>query len=125
MRQGAYDYQTKPLNLGKLEAVIERGVGHQRLVFEQHELKRRLDEHYGFGNLVGKSRQMVNIYSAVRQIAPTKTTVLIQGETGTGKDLIAQAIHNNSPRRDAPFVKLNCASIPEALVESELFGHVA
>jgi DNA-binding NtrC family response regulator len=124
MRQGAYDFQTKPLNLGKLEAVIERGMGRQRLVFEQHELKRRLDEQYGLGSLVGKSRPMVKVYQAVRQVAPSKATVLIQGETGTGKDLIAQAIHNSGPRRDAPFVKLNCASIPEALVESELFGHV-
>lgn len=125
MRQGAADFQTKPLNLGKLEAVIERGLGQQRLVLEQHELRRRLDERYGLGSLVGKSRQMVRVYDAVRQIAPSRGTVLIQGETGTGKDLVAQAIHNNSPRRDARFVKLNCASIPEALVESELFGHVA
>jgi DNA-binding NtrC family response regulator len=125
MRQGAADFQTKPLNLGKLEAVIQRGLGQQRLVLEQHELRRRLDERYGLGSLVGKSRQMVRVYDAVRQIAPSRGTVLIQGETGTGKDLVAQAIHNNSPRRDARFVKLNCASIPEALVESELFGHVA
>jgi DNA-binding NtrC family response regulator len=125
MREGAYDFQTKPLNLGKLDAVIQRGIGRQRLVSEQVELKRRLDESYGLGSLVGKSRQMSAVYSAVRQIAPTKAIVLVQGETGTGKDLIAQAIHNNGPRRDAPFVKLNCASIPEALVESELFGHVA
>lgn len=125
MRQGAYDFQTRPVNLGKLEAVIQHGIGRQRLVVEHHTLQRRLDEQYGLGNLVGKSRQMVQVYNAVRQIAPTKATVLIQGETGTGKDLIAQAIHNNSPRKDAPFVKLNCASISEALVESELFGHVA
>ncbi len=125
MRQGASDFQTKPVNLGKLEAVIERGLGRQRLILEQHELRRRLDERYGLGSLVGKSRQMVRVYDAVRQIAPSRGTVLIQGETGTGKDLVAQAIHNNSPRRDAKFVKLNCASIPEALVESELFGHVA
>lgn len=125
MRQGALDFQTKPLNLGKLDAVIELGLGRQRLVFEQHELRRRLDEKYGLGSLVGKSRGMIKVYEAVRQIAPTRATVLIQGETGTGKDLVAQAIHTNSPRRDAPFVKLNCASIPEALVESELFGHVA
>ena len=125
MRQGAYDFQTKPLNLGKLEAVIQRGLGHQRLVLEQYELRRRLDERYGLGNLVGRSPQMVKVYNAVRQVAPTKATVLIQGETGTGKELIAQAIHNNSPRRDAPFVKLNCASVPEAVADSELFGHVA
>jgi DNA-binding NtrC family response regulator len=125
MRQGAYDYQTKPLNLDKLVAVVERGLGRQRLILEHHELRRRLDEQYGLGSLVGKSPQMVRVYNAVRQIAPARATVLVVGETGTGKDLIAQAIHNNSPRRDAPFVKLNCASIPEALVESELFGHVA
>ncbi|HOF40990.1 MAG TPA: sigma-54 dependent transcriptional regulator, partial [Candidatus Hydrogenedentes bacterium] len=122
--QGAYDFQTKPINLGKLEAVIQRGLGRMRLMLEQHELKRRLDEQYGLGNLVGKSRPMIKVYNAVQQIAPSKSTVLVQGETGTGKDLVAQAIHNNSPRRDAPFVKLNCATIPEALVESELFGHV-
>lgn len=125
MRQGAYDFQVKPVNLGKLEAVVERGIGRQRLLLEQHELKRRLDEQYGLGSLVGRSRQMLRVYDVVRQVAPTQATVLIQGETGTGKDLIAQALHNNSLRRDAPFVKLNCASIPEALVESELFGHVA
>ncbi|MCC6699364.1 MAG: sigma-54-dependent Fis family transcriptional regulator [Candidatus Hydrogenedentes bacterium] len=125
MRQGAADFQTKPVNLGKLEAVIQSGLGRQRLVFEQLELRRRLDERYGLGSLIGKSRQMARVYDAVRQIAPTRGTVLIQGETGTGKDLVAQAIHNNSTRRDRAFVKLNCASIPEALVESELFGHVA
>lgn len=123
MRHGASDFQTKPVNLGKLEAVIEQARGRQRLLVEQVELKRRLDERYGLGSLVGQSRQIVAVYNAVRQVAPTRATVLIQGETGTGKDLIAQAIHNNSTRRDAPFVKLNCASIPEALVESELFGH--
>lgn len=125
MREGAYDFQTKPLNLGKLEAVIEQGLGRQRLVLEQFELKKRLDEQFGLGNLIGKSRKMTRVYSLIRQIAPTRSTVLIHGETGVGKDLLAQAIHTNSPRRDAPFVKLDCASIPDALVESELFGHVA
>lgn len=125
MRCGANDFQTKPVNLGKLDAVIQHGIGQQRLLLEQHELKRRLDEQFGLGNLVGQSRHMIRIYNLVRQIAPTRATVLIEGETGTGKDLIAQAIHNSSTRRDAAFVKLNCASIPEALVESELFGHVA
>ncbi|HOJ34185.1 MAG TPA: sigma-54 dependent transcriptional regulator [Candidatus Hydrogenedentes bacterium] len=125
MRCGAYDFQTKPLNLGKLEAVIQRGISQQRLVLEKHELERRLDERYGLGSLIGKSRQMIKIYESVRQIAPSRATVLIQGETGTGKDLVAQAIHNNSPRKMEPFVKLNCANLPEALVESELFGHVA
>lgn len=125
MRQGAHDFQTKPVNYGKLDAVLQRGFSQQQLVLQQTELRRRLDERFGLGNLIGQSRQMIKVYEAVRQVAPSKATVLIQGETGAGKDLIAQAIHNNSPRRDAPFVKLNCASIPEALVESELFGHVA
>lgn len=124
MRKGAYDFQTKPLNLGRLDAVIQRGISRQRLIVERHELRRRLDEQYGFGALIGKSRAMANVYDTLRQVAASRATVLIQGETGTGKDLISQAIHNNSPRRDAPFVKLNCASLPEALVESELFGHV-
>jgi len=124
MRRGAYDFQTKPLNLAKLEAVIQHGLAYQRLVFEQVELRRRLDERFGLGNLVGQSRQMVQVYSAVRQIGPTHEPVLIYGEPGTGKDLIAQAIHNNSPRRDEPFVKLNCAGMPESVVERELLGAV-
>jgi len=124
MREGAYDFQTKPLNLPRLEAVVQRGISRQRLIVERHELRRRLDEQYGFGALIGKSRAMANVYDTLRQVASSRATVLIQGETGTGKDLIAQAIHNNSPRHDAPYVKLNCASLPEALVESELFGHV-
>jgi DNA-binding NtrC family response regulator len=124
MRKGAYDFQTKPLNIGRLDAIIQRGISRQRLIVERHELRRRLDEQYGFGALIGKSRAMANVYDTLRQVASSRATVLIQGETGTGKDLIAQAIHNNSPRHDAPFVKLNCASLPEALVESELFGHV-
>ena len=125
MHQGAYDYQTKPINLGKLEAVIARGLEHQRLVMEQHELRRRLDEQYGLGNLVGNSRQMIRVYDAVRKVAPAKTPVLVRGETGTGKDLIALAIHNSSPRRDEPFVKVQCGGLPEDRVEDELFGPAA
>lgn len=122
MRQGAYDFQTKPLNLAKLEAVIQRGLAYQRLVYEQVELKRRLDERFGLGSLIGRSRQMVQVYNAVRQAGPTEETVLLFGEPGTGKDLIAQAIHHLSPRRDEAFVKFNCANLPEAVVERELFG---
>lgn len=125
MREGANDFQNKPVNLEKLDAIIHRGLDYQRLVFEQYELKRRLDERFGLRNLVGKSRPMVQVYNTVRQVAPTESPVLIEGEPGTGKDLIAQAIHNNSARRDEPFVKLNCARISQAMVESELFGHAA
>jgi DNA-binding NtrC family response regulator len=125
MRQGAYDFQTKPLNLGKLDAVMQRGHAHQRLVLDQHELRRRLDEMFGLGNLVGNSRQMVKVYNAVRKAAPAKAPVLIQGESGTGKDLIALAIHNNGPRRDDPFVKVQCGGLPDARGSVELFGTAA
>ncbi len=122
MRQGAYDFQTKPLNLDKLEAVIQRGLDHQRLALEHVALKRRLDERFGLRSLLGQSRQMTQVYRAVRQVGPSNETVLVCGEAGTGKDLIAQAIHNSSPRRDAPFVKLECAHTPENVLARELFG---
>jgi DNA-binding NtrC family response regulator len=125
MRQGAYDFQAKPVNLGKLDAVLRRGVEHQRLVLVQHGLRRRLDERYGLGNLVGQSRQMIQVYNAVRQVIPTDTSVLIQGEPGTGKELIAQAIHNNSSRRDEPFVTFDCTSMPAKLQELRLLGQAA
>jgi len=122
MRQGAYDFQIRPVNLRKLEAVIQRGIAHQGLVLERHALSRRLDEQYGFANLVGNSRQMVKVYNAVRKAAPATMPVLIRGESGVGKDLIAFAIHNNSPRRDEPFVKLECSGVPEGRLEVDLFG---
>jgi DNA-binding NtrC family response regulator len=123
MRQGAYDFQTKPLNLKKMKAVLERGLSLQRLAFEVTDLHRRLDQRYGFHNLIGNSRGMVAVYNMIRQIAPTRATALIMGETGTGKGVAAQTIHQNSSRRDAPFVTLNCASLAEGVIESELFGH--
>ena len=123
MRQGAYDFQTKPLNLKKMKAVLDRGLSLQRLAFEVTDLHRRLDQRYGFHNLIGNSRGMVAVYNMIRQIAPTRATVLIMGETGTGKGVAAQTIHQNSSRRDAPFVTLNCASLAEGVIESELFGH--
>jgi DNA-binding NtrC family response regulator len=123
MRQGAFDFQTKPLNLRKMRAVLERGLSLQRLAIEVTDLYRRLDQRYGFHNLIGNSRGMVAVYNMIRQIAPTRATVLIMGETGTGKGVAAQTIHQNSPRRDAPFVTLNCASLSEGVIESELFGH--
>jgi DNA-binding NtrC family response regulator len=123
MRQGAYDFQAKPLNLDKIRAVIERGISHQKLVGEITDLHTRLDSRYGFENLIGISRGMNEIFEKIRQIASTRATVLITGETGTGKELIALAIHQNSPRRDERFVKLNCAALSEGVLESELFGH--
>jgi two-component system, NtrC family, response regulator HydG len=123
MRQGAYDFQTKPLNLKKMKAVLDRGLSLQRLTFEVTDLHRRLDQRYGFHNLIGNSRGMVAVYNMIRLTAPTRANVLIMGETGTGKGVVAQTIHQNSSRRDAPFVTLNCASLAEGVIESELFGH--
>ncbi|MGH8066050.1 MAG: sigma-54-dependent transcriptional regulator [Candidatus Entotheonellia bacterium] len=123
MRKGAYDFQTKPLNLKKIKAVLDRGLSLQRLTIEVTDLHRRLDQRYGFHNLIGNSQGMVAVYNMIRQIAPTRATALIVGETGTGKGVAAQTIHQNSARRDAPFVTLNCASLAEGVIESELFGH--
>ncbi len=123
MRQGAYDFQTKPLNLEKLKVVIDRGISHQRLVLQVHDLHQRIDERYGMVGIIGNTPKMVQVYNKIREIAPTPTTVLLVGKTGTGKNLVASAIHANSPRRDCPFVKLNCAALAESVIESELFGH--
>ncbi len=125
MRAGAYDFQVKPLNLGKLEAVVEHGLAFQQLAMERVALQRRLDERFGLRSLVGQSRQMVRVYTAVRQFCPRNDPVLIHGEPGTGKDLIAQAIHNGSPRRDAPFVKFSAAGISPRVSAGELFGATA
>ncbi len=124
MRQGAYDFQTKPLNLGKLEAVIERGISHQRLVLHTHRLYQELDSRFGLSNIIGDSPAIIAVCNRIRQIAPTRSTGLIIGPTGSGKQLVAKAIHYNSTRSDRPFVTLDCAALSENLIESELFGHV-
>jgi DNA-binding NtrC family response regulator len=123
MRLGAYDFQLFPWNLEKLAAVIERGLSHQELVLKYSELNRRVDKRFGMHNIIGNSPQMVRIYTQIKQIAPTQAMVLIQGETGTGKELVAQAIHSNSTRKDERFVKLDCTALAPTLIESELFGH--
>ena len=124
MRQGAYDFQTKPLNLGKMEAVIERRISHQRLVLHTHRLRQELDWRFGLSSIIGDSPAMIAVCNRIRQIAPTRSTVLVVGPTGSGKELVARAVHRNSPRKDSPFVTLNCAALSENLIESELFGHV-
>jgi len=124
MQQGAYNYLTKPLDLGQLRAVTENAAANLRLRWTNAELNRRLDEKFGFDGVIGSSPKMHEVIQLLTRIAPTNATVLIQGETGTGKELVAQAIHQNSPRKAKPFVALNCAALSENILESELFGHI-
>lgn len=124
MQQGAFNYLLKPLDLKQLRAVAEKAAESASLKRTNLELQSRLDEKFGFEKLVGSSPEMMAIVEKLRRIAPTNSTVLIQGATGTGKELIAQAIHQNSPRKNKPFVGLNCAALSDNLLESELFGHV-
>ncbi len=123
MRDGAYDFQLRPLNHPKMLAVIQRALSHQQLVTRVSALAERLDERLRIPTLTGNSRAMQTLTERIAQIAPTRATTLIQGETGSGKELIAQAIHQFSPRKDERFVKLHCAELSENLIESELFGH--
>ncbi len=124
MQQGAFNYLLKPLDLKQLRAVVDNAARNQHLRRANAELNRRLDEKFGFEGVIGNSQQMNDVVDRLRRIAPTDATVLIQGDTGTGKELIAQAIHQNSPRKARPFVGLNCAALSENILESELFGHV-
>jgi two-component system, NtrC family, response regulator HydG len=124
MQQGAFNYLLKPLDLSQLRAVTEKASASLRLRRQNAELNRRLDEKFGFEGVIGSSQQMHDVIDRLKRIAPTDASVLIQGATGTGKELVAQAIHQNSPRKNKPFVALNCAALSENILESELFGHV-
>jgi two-component system, NtrC family, response regulator HydG len=124
MQRGAFNYLLKPLDLKQLRAVVENAARSQYLRRANAELHRRLDERFGFEGVIGNSPQMVEVVNRLQRIAPTDVTVLIQGETGTGKELVAKAIHQNSPRKKRPFVPLNCAALSEHILESELFGHI-
>jgi DNA-binding NtrC family response regulator len=123
LRAGAEDYLTKPIDVEELEHLLEAVLGRRRLLAEARLLRQRLDDKYGFDNIVGRAPAMLDVFRLVEQVAPSQASILITGESGTGKELIAQAIHQHSPRRDAPFVKVSCAALPETLLESELFGH--
>jgi len=123
LKMGAYDYLTKPLDFDELRLVMERAMDHRRLREENRLLRETLGAQFERRNIIGRSTAMVKLLETVAQVAPSETTVLITGETGTGKELIAGAIHFNSPRKDGPFVKMNCAAVPEGLLESDLFGH--
>ena len=123
LKTGAYDYLTKPLDIDELKILVEKGLEHYRLREENVALKERLSDRYDFSRIIGKSKPMRELFETLALVAPSDATVLIYGETGTGKELIANAIHENSPRAQKPFVKVSCAALPETLLESELFGY--
>ncbi len=122
-KEGASDYLVKPLDIGELRAAVARATRQLQLTRENLQLHHRLDERFGFESIIGNTPQMQEVVALLRRIAPTSATVLILGESGTGKDWVANTVHQNSPRRDQPFMALNVASFPEGIIESELFGH--
>ncbi len=123
MKEGAYDYLTKPVDIQRLKILLDKIVERLETLREVKALRRQLREHGTFGTMIGNSPEMRKIYSVMEQAAPTSASVLITGESGTGKELVAQTIHQLSPRAPFPFVAINCAAIPETLLESEIFGH--
>ena len=123
MKEGAYDFLTKPFDLAPLIRIVRQALQHRALVLENRNLRRRLDELAGTGEFIGASPAMLEVLALVKQVASASTTVLISGESGTGKEVVARALHRFSPRRGKPFVSLNCAALPETLLESELFGY--
>jgi two-component system, NtrC family, response regulator AtoC len=123
MQAGAYHYVTKPVNLDELELIIQRALNSRRIEAENVNLREQIDHKYGLENIIGGSDGMRQVFETVRQVAPSRATVLITGETGTGKELIAKAVHNLSPRKNGPFIAVHAAALPTALLESELFGH--
>ncbi len=123
MKLGAADYLSKPFDIEELRIVVDRTLNSQELEREVRQLRAQVVQRYAFHNLIGKSPSMQEIYGKIEQVADSRTTILVTGESGTGKELVAKAIHYNSSRRERPFIALNCAALPETLIESELFGH--
>src|SRR5678815_2524187 len=123
MKEGAYDYLTKPIEPQRLKILLDKIVERQDTLREVKVLRKQLRDQGSFGQMVGSSSQMRKVYQTIEQAAPTSASVLIWGESGTGKELVAQTIHQLSPRAQLPFVPINCAAIPETLLESEIFGH--
>ncbi len=124
MKEGAYDYVTKPFKVDEIKLIIRNALEKKNLQKENILLKQVVRDRYHFDNILGQSPKMLALYDLLEKVGPTKTNILIAGESGTGKELVAKAIHYNSPRKDKPFVTLNCGAIPELLIESELFGHM-
>ena len=123
LKLGAFDYITKPVNLKELRIVVDKAFEHQNLRKENLYLHTQINKKYGFEGMIGETGEMQRIFEKARLIAKSKATILIEGESGTGKDLLARAIHYNSPRAKKPFIPIHCAALPETLLESELFGH--
>ena len=123
-RKGAFHFITKPFRMKEVLLVVERALQHQRVQAENDRLRREVERRYRFGEIIGKSRLMQQVFGLIERVAATNSSILILGESGTGKELVAKSIHYNSPRRDQPFVAVNCSALPEGLLESELFGHV-
>jgi two-component system response regulator PilR (NtrC family) len=124
MKEGAYDYIIKPFKIEEIKLIIKNALEKKNLQKENLLLRKVVKDRFHFENIIGQSPKMIAIYELLEKVAPTKTNILITGESGTGKELVAKAIHFNSPRKDKPFVTLNCGAIPETLIESELFGHM-
>ncbi|MGE5612440.1 MAG: sigma-54-dependent transcriptional regulator [Bacillota bacterium] len=124
IKLGAFDYLTKPIVDDEIRVVVEKAVRQQALLFENQTLRQQLDLRFGLENIVGHDYKMLKVFDLVEAVADSRTTVLMTGESGTGKSLLARAIHHRSPRRDKPFVEVSCGALPETLLESELFGHI-
>ena len=123
MKLGADDYIVKPFDLDELGIIVQKALATQELAREVEFLRSEVNRNYGFENILGQSKEMQEIFRVIRQVASSRTTILVMGESGTGKELISRAIHHHSSRKNKPFVTINCAAIPETLIESELFGH--
>lgn len=123
MRNGAYDFLTKPLNLDELTMIVKRALQGREMALQNRRLKEELESRKSLGSMIGKSSEMQKIFDRIRRVASSKATVLVTGESGVGKELIANAIHQLSDRKDKPLIKVNCAALSESLLESELFGH--
>ena len=123
IQKGAYSYILKPFDNNRLILYVNKAIGMYRMVKENRQLRNAVESKYSFGNIIGKSKVMKDVFETIRKVAPATTTVLIEGESGTGKELVAKSIHFNSPRRDKPFIAVNCSALAETLLESELFGH--
>jgi two-component system response regulator HydG len=123
LKAGAYDYLTKPLDIEELKILVQKTLRFHQLEQENIYLKERLNDRFDFSNIIGHGPAMKKLFETMALVSPSEATVLIFGESGTGKELIADAIHQNSPRLERPFIKVNCAALPETLLESELFGH--